>query len=169
MNATELQAERRAKRFWVTLVVVLLGLQLVIGGISIHLATSDPTVAVIPDYHQASLNWDAAKAQRSAAERLGWKLRLSAAEIADENGFRAVELQVENATGEPVDELQVAGQLYRHARAGELTPIFLKSVGNGRYLTMAPMQASGLWQIEVTVDGASEPMRKSITITAAGE
>ena len=34
-----LTAERRAKRNWVSLVLVLLGLQLVIGGFAIRLAT----------------------------------------------------------------------------------------------------------------------------------
>lgn len=62
-STTKGRAERNSKRIWVSLVVLLLGLQIGIGAIAISLATSDPSVAVVPDYHEAALNWDTDKAK----------------------------------------------------------------------------------------------------------
>lgn len=167
MNDLELRAERRAKRFWVSLVVVLLALQLAIGFVAFRLATGDQSVAIVPDYHQAALDWDIVKNARYAAERKGWSLNLEASDVADGRGMRAVELRVFDAHRQGVDSLTVRGHVYHHALASQVLPIEFHSVGNGRYLSMAPMGRKGLWQIEVSIEGADEPMALTESIEAS--
>ena len=76
MNADELkQLERRARRFWVSVIVGFLSLQVVIGIVSIVLSISDPTLAVIPNYHQAALDWDVTHRARQLADQLGLPAR----------------------------------------------------------------------------------------------
>ncbi len=59
LNRDELeQAERRARHFWVSLIVGLLGLQVAGGITAIFLSVGDPSMAIVPNYHQAALNWD---------------------------------------------------------------------------------------------------------------
>jgi len=151
-------AERRAKRFWVSLVVMLLGIQLVIGGVAFHLATGDRTVAVVPNYHQAALHWDETKSARTAAQRNGWILELTVSDVADGRGMRAVELQVHHSEPLACDELRVSAIIYHHALALEVQSIDFRSVGNGRYLAMSPMGRAGLWQINLSIEGAEELM-----------
>ncbi|MGB7328011.1 MAG: FixH family protein [Rubripirellula sp.] len=164
LAAEQFAAERSARRFWVSLVVVLLGLQLVIGFVAIRLATGDPTVAVVPDYHNQALDWDVTQRAMTAANRLGWSVEIEASDVSDGNGFRATEVSVTDQSGNPVDNLRIVGSVYHHARASDIERFELPSVGKGRYLTLAPMARPGLWQVEIFIDGAEVPMRKSIEI-----
>jgi nitrogen fixation protein FixH len=167
MIESEILAERRAKRFWVSLVVVLLGLQLVIGFVALHLSTGDNSAAVVPNYHQAALNWDETKNALQAAGRNGWSLTLTASDVADGRGMRAVELKVLDSGQQTVDALTVTGHVYHHALASDLRQIEFRSIGEGRYLAMAPMERKGLWQIELSIEGAEELMTISESIDAS--
>jgi len=157
-------AERRAKYFWVSLVVILLGIQLVIGGIAIHLATSDPTVSVIPDYHQTALNWDQRRQVQTAADRMGWTIDIDASDVADGQGRRAVAVMIKDQDGRSVTDLRLRATAYHHAAAGDTRSFIVDSVGDGNYLTLAPLGRSGIWNLEIKIDGADEPMTLQRTI-----
>ncbi len=149
LTEEQIRAEKKAKWFWVSFVVFLLGSQLAIGGVAIHLATGDPSVAVIPDYYNEGLNWDNAQRQREALRQLGWKLRLDASEIVDGNGLRAIELLILDQTGKSVDRLDIVGRSYHRARASENIELSFRSVGEGRYVCLCPMEKPGLWQVDL--------------------
>ena len=95
MLKSTIEAERSAKRMWISLVILLFAIQISIGGTAIYLATGDPSVAVVPDYHTVALNWDAHHRARTAPERLGWKMNITASDVADTRGMRALELRIE--------------------------------------------------------------------------
>ncbi|MCC9600598.1 FixH family protein [Stieleria sp. JC731] len=157
-------AEKRAKRFWISLVVFLFIIQSVIMGSVIHLAIGDPAFAVVPNYHSAALNWDETRKAELASERLGWEVSLNASDVADQRGMRALEVTVDDTKSQhPIDDLAIKGKLYHHAHADQPVEIELKAVGEGRYLVLAPAGMAGLWQLELAIDGGPEPMTKSIT------
>ncbi|QDV42718.1 FixH [Stieleria neptunia] len=162
-------AERRAKRFWIALVVFLFLIQSTIMGLVMHLAIGDPSAAVVPDYHNRALNWDATRRTLEAADRLGWSVTFEASDVADGRGMRALELKMVDRDGQPLNDLVVSGKLYHHARAGDVHPITLKSVGDGKYLALAPAARSGIWQLELKIDGGSEPVTQSLTFHIEGE
>lgn len=164
MNELEQQLERRAKRFWVSFVVAFLGLQLLIGGVAVYLSFGKNSVAVVPNYHQAALNWDETKNSRSAADRKQWKLELLASDVADDRGIRAMELFVHDSNQIAIDKLVISGHLYHHAQASVVQPIEFQSVGEGRYLALPAMGQAGLWQVELAIQGADEPITTSETI-----
>lgn len=160
--------ERRAKRFYMALVLFLFVIQSTIMGLVIHLAIGDPSAAVVPDYHTAALNWDATRARHEAAGRLGWAVAFEASDVADGSGMRAVELNILDRDQHPVDQLSIHGKLYHHARANDVIPVELKSVGAGRYLALIPAARAGLWQLELDLDGGPEPMSESLTFNVKG-
>ncbi len=162
-------AERRAKRFWIALVVFLFIIQSTIMGLVMHLAIGDPSAAVVPDYHNRALNWDATRRTLEAADRLGWGVTFEASDVADGRGMRAIELTIVDGDGNPLDELVVSGALYHHARAGEVNTVALKSIGDGKYLALAPAARAGIWQLELKIDGGSEPVTQSLTFHIEGE
>jgi nitrogen fixation protein FixH len=153
-----IQAERKAKRMWVSLVVLLLGIQLLIGYVSIRLATGDPTVAIVPNYHEEALKWDQHKAELSAPARLGLEPQLEVSSTADGNGFRAIVFALRDTQGRLVTHLDVVASVYRHARASEIQKVSLSKVGEGKFMATLPMSQTGLWQIDVKVRGAAEPI-----------
>ncbi len=162
-------AERRAKRFWIALVVFLFIIQSTIMGLVMHLAIGDPSAAVVPDYHNRALNWDSTRRALEAADRMGWVLTFEASDVADDRGLRAIELRMVDSNGNPLDDMVVSGKLYHHARAGELHSVSLKSVGGGKYMALAPAARAGIWQLELKIDGASEPVAQSLTFNIEGE
>jgi nitrogen fixation protein FixH len=153
-----IQAERKAKRMWVSLVVLLLGIQLLIGYVSIRLATGDPTVAIVPNYHEEALKWDQTKAALSAPARLGLEPELEVSTTADGKGFRAIVFALRDADGRPVTSLDVVASVYRHARASEIQNVSLSQIGEGRFMATLPMPQTGLWHINLKVKGAAEPI-----------
>ncbi len=58
LNADEIKDERKARRFWVGLVVGFLGLQLMTNVIAVIAATSQKEDVVVPNYYQKGLDWD---------------------------------------------------------------------------------------------------------------
>lgn len=141
-------AERRAKWMWVSFVVLLLGLQLVIGGIAIRLAVTDRTAAVVPDYHQASLRWDEQKESRQLLKRLGWDLQLWFSDTVDGGGNRALHIDLTDKNGQAVDQLEVSLTAFHHARGRDIINAKLAGVGNGRYQCLAPLEKKGLWDFD---------------------
>ncbi len=164
MNDFDQRLERRAKRFWVSFVVAFLGLQLAIGGVAVYLSFGKNAVAVVPNYHQAALNWDETKNSRSAAGRKHWKVELLASDVADDRGIRAMELFVHDSNQIAIDKLSISGHVYHHAQASVVQPIEFQSVGDGRYVALPAMGQAGLWQVELAIEGADEPITTSETI-----
>tara|TARA_R110002049_G_scaffold50370_3_gene143019 strand:- start:36525 stop:37025 length:501 start_codon:yes stop_codon:yes gene_type:complete len=166
MMTEEQLAERTAKRFWVSFVVVLLGLQIAMGGVAIKLATGDSSAAVIPDYHTAALNWDATHKRRTALARLGWDLTVTPSKVVDGNGLRVIRVEVSDKTGNGIDDLQVSFQAYHHARGQNVETFQMESLPDGVYQAMAPMQRSGLWQLEFSFqqDGETVSVMRTIEL-----
>ncbi|MEM0926739.1 MAG: FixH family protein, partial [Planctomycetota bacterium] len=113
--------------------------------------------------HDAALRWDETVQRRTAAERLGWKIQFLPSDVVDQKGMRALELIIVDRDGKPVDGLEVAGKLYHHANAIDVCRIEFSSGGDGRYVDLVPAEKPGIWQLELNVAGAPEPIASSIT------
>lgn len=161
---TQQQAERRAKRFYISLVLLLFAIQSTILGTALKLAIGDPALAVVPDYHQAALNWDQSHRASLASDRLGWDANVIVSDVSDAKGQRAVSVELRDKQGQTLDHLDVDAIVYRHADAAAFEAIDLLNTGDGRYLGMASMPQRGLWQLELSIGGAGEPMTLSRTL-----
>ncbi len=164
-------AERSAKRFWCSFVVLLLGLQVVIGFSAVKLALGDPTVAVVPDYHTAALNWDQSKARAARFDKLGWNLHLQASTpsaIADsivqqdtKSDRSHFTIQVNDRAGNPVSGLAMNMEAFHHARGSEVFSFQPDEVSNGCYLMNGFSPRNGIWEIKISIEYHGE------TITTA--
>jgi nitrogen fixation protein FixH len=153
MNPDEFkQLERRARRFWVSLIVGFLGLQVVIGIVSVVLAFNDPTVAVIPHYHQSALDWDVTRRARQLTDQLGWQIDYNV--IPSEHaGQRTLLVTILDRDGKPISGLSVNAKLYRHARGSNVDQFKLKAIADGNYQADTKLTDKGLWQIELGIEG----------------
>ena len=143
------QNEHLAKRFWLSLVVLLLGLQLIIGFVAIRLATGDRSVAIVPDYHNAALNWDVEHASRTLSDRKGWALDIHVSEQADTTGKRAIRVSIIDQQGQSVDDLALKATAFHHARGNEAINFDLNPIGNGVYQALAPIGRRGIWELRL--------------------
>jgi len=146
MSSTEVQkANRRAAWRWGSLVVGLLGLQVLGGIVAIILATGDESVAVVPNYHEKALRWDEEVAAQAASAALGWQCDVHPIE----QGSLPAGLKVSLTTREGAPVVVTSGSLrfYRHARASDVQEV---PIPTGTFAAMelpGCFQVAGLWQI----------------------
>lgn len=160
----EISSERKAKRFYIGLVLLLFAIQCTILTTAITLAIGDPALAVVPDYHQAALAWDESRAATRSAGEMGWDLDVNVSDVADGKGMRVMQFHALDQDHQPLSELNVRAKIYRHARADEVERFELDSIGDGTYQSMPRMPDPGLWQIELDVRNAGRPMTLSKTV-----
>lgn len=146
-------AERKARRFWVSLIVGLLGLQVVIGIASVILAISDPTAAVIKDYYQSAVNWDSTRRARQLTAQLGWDLDVSVGPVLPGGRERQLRLTVSSSDQMPVESLVVSASFFHHAKGSDVHQMRLVEVGEGVYVGTTTLTQSGLWQLELQIAG----------------
>lgn len=164
----EIRAERSAKRFYIGLVLLLFAIQATILGIALSMVIGEPALAVIPDYHQAALDWDNSRAASTAAHKKGWELQLEVSDIADGRGMRALQFHALDQNHQPISDLVILAKVYHHAQADLVERFELRHVGEGRYMAMPKMGRPGLWQIEMDVQNAGTPMTFTETVEFQG-
>lgn len=145
--------ERRARHFWVSLIVGFLSLQVAIGIVAVYLAVSDPTVAVIPNYYQSAVNWDTTRRARELTGQLGWELTVNAGPVIAQEDHRQLRLEVRSRDQAPVDDLMVSAKVFHHARGTEIHKLRLSGLGEGIYVSPIPLTQAGLWQVELQLEG----------------
>ncbi|MCA9191603.1 MAG: FixH family protein [Planctomycetales bacterium] len=144
-------AERKARRFWVTLIVGLLGLQVLIGIGTVYIAVGDPSMAVVPNYHQSALDWDVTRRSRQLTDRLGWSVNSLVGPI--ESGQRTLEVSIVDRHGQPVEKLNLFAQVYHHARGAKVYQLSMQEAQPGVYATRTELTQAGTWQLQVQMEG----------------
>lgn len=144
--------ERRARYFWVSVVVGLLSMQIAIGVTAIVLATSDKTVAVIPDYYQSAVNWDVTRRSLQLTEKLGWTTDCSVGSL--DQGYRNLTIVIQDKDQEPVPELRIFADYFHHSRATEQKRVLMTETAPGLYSAAVSIDQTGLWQLNLRLEGA---------------
>ncbi len=163
-EAQQHRVERRAKWRWIGVVVGLLSLQVVIGIVALVLALNNTSTVVMPNYHQAALDWDQTRRERGAAQRLGWQVQLRPAEIVDGQGRRLLRLHIKDRNGKSLDDLHVTAEIYHHANAADVRSTTWDAIGDGTYQTLAPMAHSGVWQVNIDIPVSGETVALQNTV-----
>lgn len=134
-------------------------MQVVICFAAVFFATSDPSHAVVLDYHAKAVAWDQYMAQRRAGEALGWASQLEVAQQADMLGDRVVRLSLQDAQGQPLTDASVELTIFHHARANDTLDAELPEAAPGEYVSQLNMRRPGLWAFEVQVTRGEEVYR----------
>jgi nitrogen fixation protein FixH len=149
MNRDELQrANRFAAYRWGSLIIAFLGGQVAIGVAAIVLASSDPSVAVVPGYHQQAVLWDKSVELRENSRAMGWTVQHHVKRTSD--GHRLT-WTIRDRDGVEVPNVRGSVLLYHHAHASDAMTVQLDDLPNGIVL-----QPAGLWQVEMTLSQADE-------------
>jgi nitrogen fixation protein FixH len=128
-------------------VIGFLALQVMLGGLAIFLATSDPSWSVVPDYHRGAMAWDQEKAAQAASDQLGWRCQLNVDRVADMFGKRLVRLRLTDSAGQPVVVDRIGAMVFHHARASQSQQVVLeKGDEPGLYQAVVSMKRPGWWE-----------------------
>ncbi len=145
--------ERRARRFWVSLIVGLLGLQVFIGIGSIFLSIGDPTVAFVPNYHQKALDWDATHRARQLTTTLGWHIAPMIGQWSSDSHKRLVRIAVCDRADNAVTGLNLSAKVYHHARGATIHDLQFTETDAGYYEATTTLAESGLWEMQLQLEG----------------
>ncbi|MCA9158177.1 MAG: FixH family protein [Planctomycetales bacterium] len=151
--AEQANLERRARRWWVSAIVGLLGLQVVVGVGSVLLAVGDPTVAIVPNYHQKALDWDASQRAAHLTEKLGWEVVPLVSLTSPETGKRLVRVAIRDRSDQPVSDLNLSAKVYHHARGSEVYELTFVETDAGYYEAMTSLVQPGMWQVSLQIEG----------------
>ena len=144
-------AERRARRFWVGFICLLLGSNLGMGVFAIYLASSDPANSIIPNYYQKGLDWDKTKAKLAASDELGWSVEVAISPDTPNAVRRTITLTVLDRQGSPVEKGAGNIALFHHAHGKDLQELGLEEIHPGVYQTTALMGPQGKWDITLNL------------------
>ncbi len=153
-RASRADAERSARHLpWIIAAglttVVVLNLFLV------YIAVNNPATRIEGDTYEASLRWDEVVAEQEASRALGWRVDIVTCRQRglDEEGRCAIELEVFDRDGQPVDGLEGTLSLERADdttldRDGTFT-----RTGEGQYEAKVELGRAGLYQMEIRLEG----------------
>jgi nitrogen fixation protein FixH len=140
-------AERRARRFWVSFICLILGSNVAMGFFAVYLALSDPSQSIIPNYYQKGLDWDKTKALWAASEKLGWSVQVAISPDAAAAVKRTIRLTVLDREGKTVEKAMGSLALFHHAHGKSVQELSLKEIFPGVYECEAIMVEPGRWEM----------------------
>lgn len=152
-RAEWLKSERRARHFWVTIVVGLLSLQVAGGITSVFLALNDPSAAIRPRYHDAALNWDTTRRALQLSGQLGWQISYAVGELDEHSQARELRIAIVDDTGSTIENLHLAGELFHHARGKDVHKVSFTEVTSGVFAANIAIAKPGVWQCDLLIQG----------------
>lgn len=145
------------------IVFALIGMNMTIVGITVWLATSDPSVAVEPDYYRKAAAWDQTADQQRANARLGWKASAEMA-TAPDGASRLVSVRLVDRNGAGVLGAAVTATLFHNARAGDRIEAHFTEASDGVYLAPSRCERPGVWRLRLAVSRGLETFTDSMEL-----
>lgn len=156
------RAERHACFQWTTMIVLLLGGSVGMWIYAAFLAVSDPSMAVVPDYHEKALQWDKHLEVARVSKAIGWTIAVVPSPTPDASGLRELTFFVRDRDARPLAGATGHVRMYHHARGKEVHTLELMEKEPGTYALSAPMPRTGTWQLEVTLDQGEQHVEEAI-------
>ncbi len=140
----------RAGRAWPLIVVALLLGQVVLSGVTVLYAVSDPAFATEPDYYRKALSWDSDASRRRAAHELGWEIHLDVSTIESPLHNRNVRVLLRDRDGGPLRGADMTCEAFPHARAKDRLTLSFREI-DGAYEAELPVRRIGIWELRLTL------------------
>jgi len=150
MNDSHEQSKPARAWVWPAIIIGLLGSHVMMCVTVVAIANSDPAFAVVDDYHQKALDWDAQVAAVRASDALGWSADLRVGDDGDALNRRSITLTLTDASGEPIRRAAVLVEAFAHSRASERVEVTLHGGEPGTFVGFAPLPRRGVWEFRVT-------------------
>ncbi len=154
------RAERHACFQWTAFIILLLGTGVGVWIYAAIIAVSDPSMAIVPDYHEKALQWDKHQEVVRASQALGWTIAAVPGPVSESG--RELTFFVRDRDARPVAGAHGHVRMYHHARGKEVHTLDLIEQEPGTYIVNAPMSRAGAWQLEVTLDRDEAHMEQSL-------
>lgn len=159
-------APERRSWLWPNLLYGLIGMNLVVVGVTVYAANRDPSFAVEPNYDTKALEWNKVAAQIASNQKLGWTLdvdRWPATRTSE-----PITIRLSDSVGRPPEGATVELTAFASIRASARLSVTLTPAGPGVYSAVLPVQRSGLWEFRFKVDRGPDTFTRSFEKEIAG-
>ncbi|MBV1862734.1 MAG: FixH family protein [Nannocystaceae bacterium] len=140
--------ERRARRFWISFILMFFAGQGVLWTFALDKVIGDPSHAVVEEYDDYENRWEASQAERSLNAALGWQAQLSA-------DHEHLVVKLTDARGRPVDA-EVTARVFHKARASEKHEAVFTRTEPGLLVSELDLERSGRWRVRLTATRGNE-------------
>lgn len=163
---------RDRKSPWPWIIVGMLLTHVLIMVVAMTIAVRDKSAAIVPNYYERAVNWDAEQAKYRASEKLGWHVEMEAAEQIDPVGRREVRFILTDAQGQAVPGANIDLEYFHDAHGNEDRTVSLKpDSSDPRYFTaLLPMRYAGEWELHYTITAGKQSFigKQQAYVTNAG-
>lgn len=136
----------RGHWFWPGGVFLLLGMNMVIVGITVYAALSDKSVSIEKKYYEKALAWDETAKQRDLNAALGWKVEITAA------ATRQIEITLRDSSDQRIRAAKVNAEVFHDARSSERSLLTFVGDGSGTYRALCPDGPDGSWHLRTRIE-----------------
>ena len=159
--------ERTTRRRWLGIIVGFFALQAALWSYTLVRVHDDPSHAVVEDYDQRAIDWDAHRAQLAASARLGWA---AAVDLTPQGpaGEGVVRVTLTDATHHPIVAEDVAATVFHQAAAAQRTEVALQPLGPGVYAAAMPIDRPGKWRVHIEARRGDDVFQATSTQTVGG-
>lgn len=140
--------ERRARRFWISFILMFFVGQGVLWTFALDKVIGDPSHSVVEQYDDYENRWEATQAERSLNAALGWQAQLSA-------DHEHLVVRLTDTHGHPVDA-EVTAKVFHKARAAQKHEVVFTMTEPGLLVSTLDMQRSGLWRVHLVATRGHE-------------
>ncbi len=144
------RVERKAKRFWVVLILAFFALDISIAAIAISMAAGDPSFRSIPGYGNRAVAWDERQALKDAWDKHQWTTTIDRVP----GSTNQIVISIKNSDQSPVTGCKGHAKLFHFTRVAQQVRGELSEVEPGRYLVNVDVAKPGLWNIELNLETA---------------
>jgi nitrogen fixation protein FixH len=159
-----MNAKKRQGAFWIGLIFGLFALHMSVASALVYFAHSDPSFAVVPDYHGKALAWDETKRQEAASDALGWTALLVAGPDDGPVQERDLTLTLVDDAGDPIEGAAVSVSAFAVARSGDPVDLAFSAAQPGLYTARERLPRYGIWEFQVEATHGQETFVKRMRI-----
>ncbi len=146
MSTTIPNRSGRGHWFWPGGVFLLLGMNMLIVGITVYAALSDKSVSIEKRYYEKALAWDETTKQRDLNASLGWKVDIKA------SGARQIEITLRDSSDQPIRAAKVSAEVFHDARSSERATLTFIGDASGTYRALCPDGPDGSWHLRTRIE-----------------
>jgi len=140
---------RRGGGLWPGIIFALLGMNVVIVGVTVYAATKDGPLGVEPGYYDKAVNWDEHLAAVHRSEVLGWKADVSVLPAKEGAPGATLRVELRDKSGAGVAGAVMTAEIFHNAHSGVRSTCPLSFIEAGVYEGPAPIDRAGVWQVRL--------------------
>lgn len=151
---------------WPLAIISLLGMNMVIVGITVYYANTSKTSGVVPDYYTKAVHWEDTQRQRAVNKSLGWVAGWEGT-AAGSLAPGALVLDLKDGAGEPIRAASAQFEVFHESDDATRATGVMSQRDDGKYAAIVPLTRAGRWHVHAVIDSVGTRFTSESVMEAA--